>query len=374
MSSNSGRYAYIDVLRGLAALMVVYQHTAETVWKPAGISVNALESNIIRFFIHTISIGELGVYVFLMISGFVVPFSLLKYKTHPVKTFLVHRFFRLYPVYWLSIPLGLVFVWWSFGSGQSIDWLTLGANMTMFQAFFGVKNIMGQYWSLALELLFYIACLVLFVTGRLDSVRSMFAVLLGIILVREAARHLPISDYSFWVLSTFRYLGYMFFGLLYRKWLLEQDAKAGWNATLMFALTFLIVGNGRDIIHAIGGDLGSLKAPMTQLGALIIFVAFTVGYRPSNRIGRFLGEISYSLYLFHPVVFYPLYAYWFKHSAMQAHPHVFIALSMAIVIPMAYLAYRFVEKPFIDMGRKLFPASRESTADHHIRVAAATMS
>ena len=59
-----------------------------------------------------INAGRLGVVLFFAISGFVVPFSIKLAHRYPVREFLVTRFFRLYPAYWLSIPLGVVTTYW----------------------------------------------------------------------------------------------------------------------------------------------------------------------------------------------------------------------------------------------------------------------
>lgn len=127
-----------------------------------------------------------------MINCFVVPFSLLKYQTDPIRKFAVHRFFRLYPAYWLSLPLGVLFVYWGlglWGSTQQIDWTTVLANCTMFQTFLGVGDIMGQYWTLGLELLFYILCAALFRFKRLQSFKWALLILVAVNLLRLICKH-----------------------------------------------------------------------------------------------------------------------------------------------------------------------------------------
>ena len=59
-----------------------------------------------------INAGRLGVVIFFAISGFVISFSIKLAHRYPVREFLTTRFFRLYPAYWLSIPLGLVTTYW----------------------------------------------------------------------------------------------------------------------------------------------------------------------------------------------------------------------------------------------------------------------
>ena len=59
-----------------------------------------------------INAGRLGVVLFFAISGFVIPFSIKLAHRYPVREFLLTRFFRLYPAYWLSIPLGVITTYW----------------------------------------------------------------------------------------------------------------------------------------------------------------------------------------------------------------------------------------------------------------------
>lgn len=52
-------------------------------------------------------LGRIGVVVFFAISGFIIPTSLNHRSLHPVRKFLISRLFRLYPLYWISIILGI---------------------------------------------------------------------------------------------------------------------------------------------------------------------------------------------------------------------------------------------------------------------------
>ncbi|MFZ6647619.1 acyltransferase family protein [Undibacterium sp. TJN25] len=358
----AGRYAYIDVLRGLAALFVVYQHTAEITPAP-GVHVNPLENSLIEFFTRTIGVGETGVCIFLMISGFVVPFSLFRYQSAPIKNFIAHRFFRLYPAYWLSIPLALVFVSWRLGMqdygqppGWQISWQMVVANLSMLQSFLGFDDIMGQYWTLALELVFYGACILLFAAGYLQSFKAIMLFLLCMLALQMVCRIIPgVDKDTLELVISFRYLDFMFFGLLYRKWLLEADKKAGKQAALILMLAFLTFGALPHLRNFVNGDPAALRVQASHLAAVCIFVVCTRFYQPSNAVGIFLGKISYSIYLFHPVVFYPLFFFWFQSSGLRSYPHSFITLSMLATIAVSYGIYRIVEQPFIELGRKLFP-------------------
>ncbi|MFZ6735345.1 acyltransferase family protein [Undibacterium sp. Ji42W] len=354
-----GRYQYIDFLRGFAALLVIYQHTIDFAsMAQANVQLNAVEVAIAHFFSKQIGIGEIGVCIFLMVSGFVVPFSLSTYPVEPVKTFVIHRFFRLYPVYWLSVVLGLIFVWWRFGvsqGGNNIDWLMFFTNLTMFQAFVGIDNIIGSYWTLALELLFYFFCIYLFSRGKMTSLKNIVLLMLAVLLLPKLFHRLmTVSAYSANVLFYLRYIGYMFFGLLYRDWLLNKDSASGMKALFVLVWTFLIF-TGRDILHFWTLDTAQLRSPAAQLIAITIFILTTTVFKIQGKLGSFLGKISYSMYLFHPVIFYPLYTYVWRSlpTDWQSHPNLFFVMSALLTIAFSYCTYRWLEEPSIALGKKL---------------------
>lgn len=360
----SERYAYIDVLRGIAALMVVYHHVAEVNLNPA-FQTHWLEKAIIIFFTQTIEIGAIGVCIFLMISGFVVPFSLFRYQNNPIKNFIGHRVFRLYPAYWLSVPLGLIFVYWRLGvenGGQEINWLMAIINLSMLQDFFGVKSVMGQYWTLTLELLFYAICIALFATKRLSSFKAIVLILISFFILRKIAPSIPnIDKKTLEMIRNLHYLGFMFFGLFYRKWLLENDKKSGKQAAWILVITLLTFGATTNIMNFVRGDTVALQEQVHHIIAISIFFSFTHIHRISNAFGVFLGKISYSIYLFHPVIFYPLFIFWFQSSPLRAHPHLFIAISMLLAIVFSYFTYRFIEMPCIELGRRYFSSNMKKT-------------
>ncbi len=298
----AGRYAYIDVLRGLAALFVVYQHTAEITPAP-GVHVKPLENSLIELFTRTIGVGETGVCIFLMISGFVVPFSLFRYQSAPIKNFIAHRFFRLYPAYWLSIPLALVFVSWRLGMqdygqppGWQISWQMVVANLSMLQSFLGFDDIMGQYWTLALELVFYGACILLFAAGYLQSFKAIILFLLSMLALQMVCRIIPgVDKDTLELVISFRYLDFMFFGLLYRKWLLEADKKAGKQAALVLMLAFLTFASAEFCKRRPVGLAGTSVPPRSGLHLCCVYALLSAFQRRQRFSGKNqLLDLSFS--------------------------------------------------------------------------------
>ena len=91
-----GRLAFLDMLRGIAALSVVLAHIITTVAPAANP-------------IQVIDFGRFGVQVFFLCSGFIIPVSLQ--NSQSLKRFWLRRFFRLYPLYWINIACWLFAVY-----------------------------------------------------------------------------------------------------------------------------------------------------------------------------------------------------------------------------------------------------------------------
>jgi peptidoglycan/LPS O-acetylase OafA/YrhL len=142
---NTERYPELDALRGLAALMVVFFHfTFKRVEPDFGF----------RF-------GATGVELFFIISGFVIFMSLTKITKS--SDFIINRVSRLYPTYWVSVTFTflLIVVYAMFG-GEEFNIVRYLSNMTMFQFYMNIKNLDGSYWTMIIEMLFYIGILLLF--------------------------------------------------------------------------------------------------------------------------------------------------------------------------------------------------------------------
>ena len=105
--------------------------------------------------------GYLGVQLFFLISGFVI---LMTASTGSLKKFIVSRFARLYPAFWVCCTVTFVTIATIGGKYYSASISQYFINMTMLSGFIGVPSIDGSYWSIFIELKFYalIALLLIF--------------------------------------------------------------------------------------------------------------------------------------------------------------------------------------------------------------------
>jgi peptidoglycan/LPS O-acetylase OafA/YrhL len=399
-STRKGRYEFLDALRGVAAMAVVVQHAVEQVW-PAWARIS----------LSWFRMGEFGVVVFFLCSGFIIPASLERHGSQ--SRFWIGRFFRLYPVYWTALAAVLVL---HFGFGRyPLDASYVDAplratlaNATMLQGFLGAPLALGQSWSLAYELAFYGLVSALFVAGlhrrSIPLALAGLAVAVVPITGRMPGNALaglgPKRAVAFLLLTAGAALavGWACRGAGPMRWLamgivvvvvpLVLNRPENFRSTLYFFAT-LFVGtalyrwtagqiDGRVIAGVVGlaaaailamnltGDLdavpdvssGELRRAeiVTNLGAYAVFLLAL-----ARRHARFaptlllLGTISYSLYLNHSLVIYGLG--WVAGNGI-ATAAVWVLLSVAI----SAVTYRFVERPAIEAGRRVMARRKPDTA------------
>ena len=351
----SERLRYIDSLRAIAALLVVWLHAAATF--PMTSPVTAATGGAFVAIPGFIDVGHVGVVVFFLISGFVIPFSILPDRAAPVGSFVIKRILRIYPAYGLSVPLAAFVVFWIWGTGFSTRELLI--NLTLMQDLFGVRAAEGVYWTLLVELAFYALCVVLLVTGSLFKARriALVAAALGLAFVAIAAsywlrRTIMTTTTPYWFLN----LSVMLCGALFRsRWnpSLPRDRLADALLAAMVACYVALLPLAAYLANGAKNN-----EPLTYAIGFVIFLAGTRVVRIETRLTDWLGRISYSIYLFHVIVFLAM-EWWLLRRAPAGsawrtqHIGVYTAVGVAAVLLVASAVYRLVEKPGIRLGHRL---------------------
>ena len=173
----SGRIRHVDSLRAVAAGLVIWTHFAESLWPVSRPGPAFLD--FLRTLPPIINLGRTGVMIFFAVSGFVICRSLDGPREGAGRRFLIKRFCRLYPAFWVSL-IGGALVWPS--GAAALTWRVLAANATMVPDLFGQPLLLGLYWTLEVELIFYVLCLGLHRVGGLHR----RAVLAGCVIVLAA--------------------------------------------------------------------------------------------------------------------------------------------------------------------------------------------
>jgi len=353
-ANGEARLRHIDALRAVAAMLVLWRHVADAyVNLGPGVSGRWLQSIAADF-----DFGRIGVVAFFMISGFVIPFSIHPQRPAPAGTFLIRRFFRIYPAYWLSVPLAALTSVWIWGGSFGLKAFLV--NLTLLQDFFGVTPAEGVYWTLRVEWMFYLLCVGLLLLHSLGNARRLFVVaaslsalyVLEMLLLWWNGRHFFGIE---WTL-TFLNLSLMFAGALYRK--LVADGE--WRADPWLAAGFAGFLGGHllvmPLVSAMAIGLRGNAIVVYALG-IALFIVGTSIVRIRSRLTDWLGRVSYSFYLFHPIVFMALLwplrrlpeASWWRAQ----HLGVYLIANALLTAALATLVFHWVERPGIEIGRRL---------------------
>jgi len=374
-SPAAQRFAYIDAQRGLAALLVIWLHATDAFMQlptpPAGGLLYSISA--------AIDTGRIGVILFFANSGFVIPSSLRavgnQTTSDALRVFLIRRVFRLYPAYWVSVVaaalLGLYFM-------TSFSPQTVLLNVTMIQSVFGAPDVLGLYWTLRLELIFYIACALLFTFKVLQQPRWLVVGMFGgpiVFAVLPRCVHWlnpqwlnPASAGPFlnYLTEYGLFIAVMFWGALFRCWHDRAQAHDTQRFSPIVLAVFILFPLGVCTLPLLNwiffaylpstlATKLSVFMPPISLG-LGLFILLSTTLKLNNRLSTWLGEISYSMYLFHPIVFYTLFVLlrdgrlpWLA----DAHLAVYLLLSVLGTIVLSAIIYYAVERPMMKLGRKL---------------------
>ncbi len=282
------RYKELDALRGIAALLVVFFH----------FTMGRSEYN--SFF----KLGISGVDLFFMISGFVIFMSLQKIKSG--SEFVINRIGRLYPTYWSAVTFTfIIMLAYAFYKGNQSIYLTIRyiANMTMFQFYFQIDDLDGPYWSLIIEMLFYILFYFIYKVKILK-----YTIHIGIslctsilILTQFFYSSLYVKNLIIWV-PLFQFFPLFFAGINFYKIYTEKDKLPQRYLIILFCFicqVMLFPYAGRSNLFINHLEYGIMLAVY-----FILFILFVNKYLffIVNKTTLFLGKISYALYLVHQYI------------------------------------------------------------------------
>ncbi len=331
---------YIHGLRGFAAIIVVLQHALQMVHEGGVGWFDPLLMNL--------NLGRFGVVLFFLISGFVIPYSLR--GARPVRDFLISRFLRLYPAYWVSL-LALTVV--ADLTGHHPDVATFLSNITMLQGLWGAENIGPGYWSLLYEMVFYGLCVALFAAGMLRTIWVNAAIAGGLLLVVLGSTLGELFDYEPVGIADRLFLTSLFFtGLMLRRATVDAEPVA-WRWSLV--LVPMTVAGGL----AMGGTFTEMPSnaniyfsPIALSAAMalpVLFFALVLWTRPKvPTLLMYAGTISYSVYLFQDIGLHLLPL----TLAPGSWPLTYIATVVTLTTVVAVLVYQFVERPALDLRRR----------------------
>lgn len=400
------RLAWLDLLRGIAALVVALHH-ATYYFTPR------LRAGMVDWF----DPGLYGVLVFFLVSGYIVPASLERHGR--VRSFWISRLTRIYPLLTLAcaamlLPFLLGVRDLRAGLSAYEPVTAVLAHATMLQDVLGVPNVINVLWTLSYEMIFYLLVVAFFVTGIhrrsgpiavvLVSVAVLAGGLLPMAALTRTAGVWPVVALTTLVMAlaiagavsrhpVARTAGGIAGGVLGVVLLLTNGRVGPWEGLVILSAMFTGTALYRAEHGQISRRAAAVSAGLVLTGAIVAGVwhaemgmspaqadAFQVYWVGSvllagltfaagwalrhRRIPAWLtalGTISFSLYLLHPVLLM------LNDQFLGTPDHddgVRLGLFVLTLVAVSALTYRYVELPFQRLGRRLNgrPAARPAAA------------
>ena len=318
--------------------------------------------------------GIHGVMIFFVLSGFLITWLLLKENdtrgTISIATFYKRRTLRIFPafyVYWLVMVALLVW------TGRTVLWphawsaLLYGSNY--YSAINGdPNNGFSHTWSLAIEEQFYLVWPLVFLMlrGNLRKMTGFLIVLIGAVWIHRAVLCFGFHVDQAYIFAAFDtrldelMVGCLLAVLLKRRALSSLWSAVSANALLplaTIALLALSIYAGGHFIDRYRDVFGFAIEPLLfaiLVVQVIVFSSTRLWSWTEWRVCRFLGRISYSLYLYQQLTLHAV-----RH-ALEAYPPV-VQLAGAIVVTIiaATISYYFIEQPFLKLKSPFAVPRRE---------------
>lgn len=314
------RLSGLDTLRGVAILLVMVGHFSAEVFTdfyPALMS----------------SISVSGVVLFFYLSGFLI---FRNVQAQPPVVFLLRRFAKLFPAYWVNIAV-ITALAVLLQTGQPTDFLTLFSNALMIQEFTSSPLMNNVYWTLQIELKFYLIML-LFV--MLFGARRIY-VFLAFLLLADVLCLSLMGRGS----TLITYLLVFFPGIA-----AARGYAQSWNpaAVKEFMAVTLLVSIALFFFLPPENVLQAFYAPIFSA---LLYLALKRDM--ASRFFAFFGKISYSHYLYHTAIGYLLIRLLMDMNGSGVMSSCLaLVVAMVVTVSISTLSFFWIERPAMDWGHR----------------------
>jgi peptidoglycan/LPS O-acetylase OafA/YrhL len=270
--------------------------------------------------------GNYRVLLFFTISGFAIFFTLDRIRT--VADFAVNRFARLYPAYIVAMLLTLSIEYLGRVYALLIGPGAILANFTMLQGFAFIPEVDGAYWTLTVEIAFYVCMIALWKFAGLKRLEPMLA---GWLALRWLFDLWPDMPERMIMLFVLRYIPFFILGMLsYRLW----SGQRSWRQQAPYAALALIT-------------VAITETPDIFIAACLLIATFAALIRGHLRFLAirpltWLGGISYSFYLIHQHIGFVVML---KATQAGYGPWTGFLLAILVALALGTIVNRAVERP-----------------------------
>jgi len=318
---SATRISVVEAMRGVASIGVALFHFS-----------GQLVSRIPEL-LH--SIGWLGVDVFFVISGFVIPLSLYgrDYRLREFPRFLLRRLVRLEPPYLISIVL--VILLWHL-STMAPGFQGTAPNYSLAQIAFHLFYVIPltsyswlnpAYWSLAYEFVFYIIVGLTFstlVNRKIEFTIFVIAVVAAVCFYLKNTFDVRVLEFAV--------------GILIMRFVVDKAERTRIAAWIIACLILVFWAGG------------------LMIGSAVLLAAVAILFFREVQFGQwaiFIGGISYSLYLTHVVIGGRVINFGRRFGEGTLYEIALVAAALCVSILFAVLFARWIEGPATRASRKV---------------------
>lgn len=321
---DSKRLSELDSIRGLAAIAVVLYHYFYRYNELYGHST--IDSS-------WISYGFYGVHLFFIVSGFVIYWTLERTKK-PIQ-FVISRFSRLFPVYWVSVAITFMAVTIFGLPDREVTLSDALMNLLMFHERLYIPHVDGVYWTLTVELTFYALIFSLYITSNLKHTNYVF--LFAIALAVLNSLKLIVISQPYFDIFIFEHIPFFLAGIclfkINNKTLLIEN-----HITLFLAISSTLITHSIEVF--------------SFFTLFVLFFILSIDQKlPFMRSKAlvFIGSVSYALYLVHQNIGYIVINLSYEYGL---HPIAGILFSATLSLLLAIALTRYIEQPALRAIRK----------------------
>jgi peptidoglycan/LPS O-acetylase OafA/YrhL len=341
----------LDTLRGLAACGVFVGHFTRQFY-----SSHQGEA----WWLLLDRLGVIGVAVFFVLSGFLIHSGGIKEMRRGDQiswpAYARRRFFRIYPAYLAALLLyGLLAQYLPSDNTSPASVVGVVSHVLLLSNFVPgqMHSINGVLWSVVIECHFYMLYPAVVWLGKRWPAGRVFVttLVLGLAFFLVSTLLTQAGEIrTLWQQAApAMFWKWMLGAMLAEMWLngrfalLRRGLTPWWVLLpllgLLYAGTFFSRG-AYELTHH------RFVLPVLCAALVGLFV-FSPLARWRSRLGEWLGEVSYSIYLWHPLAIALALALW---PAMGV---VTLLATLALTLALAAISYRWIEKPGMAWGKKL---------------------
>lgn len=346
---NNNRLHYLDSLRGIAAILVVVYHFIG--WKWADKLSFKLASILFN--------GSDAVSFFFVLSGFVLTFKYFN-KEGDIKMtdYIYKRILRLYPPYLFTLLLN--FLYWNRKALKTINFDEFYSNNILYELLM-IRNNHIHYipgWTLGVEMAISLLIPFVIIIGR-TNIKMMWWFLIITLIIGP---YISSFVFHFTLGAIIAY---------YYKYIVAYDFKKSKFYRFRYFLFLLILvlhslrhldrvftfgDKYHEITKLLNIEFFTLSAISSGLIIVICINQIKIQKILNHKILVFLGEISYGIYLMHWLIVVFVMDKWDYLNSFFVNKYlgfsVILFFTLLFSILTAWFVYRFIEIPFIKLGKK----------------------